>query len=453
MIAGPELVTQPTAKESPEMVTVSKSATAIGGGRVLALLLAAYILNLVDRQIVGVLAIPIKSDLAMTDTQLGLLGGFAFVLFYTVMGVPIGWLADRKSRVGIVAVSVAIWSLFTATCGATQSFVQLLLARVGVGVGEAGGVAPSHSLISDYFPPEKRGRALAIFSLGSPVGSALGILFGGWIASQFHWRTAFWFLGTIGIVLAPLIYLSIREPTRGRLDEPGRAKEEEPVPFFEAIRSICALPSFWLLAIGSAASALPSAGLVFWFPSYLRRSFGLDLMEISLFQGSIMLIGGGLGTWLGGWFSDRAGRAGPGGYALVPAIGFLIAAPMFLVAMFSPSLAIAWLPYLIWQAVAIGWLGPIIAAVQQIVAPKIRATASAAFLCINNIIGYGFGTFIMGFLSDYMTAAHGRGALRYAMLLSLSFYLIAFIVTGAAAFRLRTDWYANRARSTAASRL
>src|SRR3954471_7715037 len=193
------------------------------GGRVLLILLLAYIFNFIDRQIIGVLAVPIKADLALSDTQLSLMGGIAFALFYSGLAIPIAWLADRRSRVNIIALSIGLWSLFTAACGFAQGFWHLFLARMGAGIGEAGGVAPSYALVSDYYPREKRGRALAFFSLGIPIGSALGVFFGGWLASHLSGRSAFLIIGLVGLPPALAIKLLISEPPRGQFDTPGIA--------------------------------------------------------------------------------------------------------------------------------------------------------------------------------------------------------------------------------------
>src|SRR6185295_18195762 len=189
------------------------------GGRVLLILLFAYIFNFIDRQIIGVLALPIKAELSLSDKQLGLMGGIAFALFYSGLAIPIAWLADRRSRVRIIAGSVALWSLFTAACGLSQNFWHLFLARMGVGIGEAGGVAPSYALISDFYPKARRGRALAFFSLGIPIGSALGVFFGGWIASHLDWRSAFLIVGLAGLPAALLVKLFVPEPPRGGYDD------------------------------------------------------------------------------------------------------------------------------------------------------------------------------------------------------------------------------------------
>ncbi|HEY0327164.1 MAG TPA: MFS transporter, partial [Allosphingosinicella sp.] len=213
------------------------------GGRVLAILLLAYIFNFIDRQIIGVLAIPIKAELQLTDTQLSLMGGIAFALFYSGIAIPVAWLADRKNRVNIIAFSVALWSAFTALCGLAQNFWHLFLARMGVGIGEAGGVAPSYALISDFFPKERRARALALFSLGIPIGSALGVFFGGWIASNLDWRSAFLIVGLAGLPAALLVRIGIKEPVRGGFDTAdGQASEPAP-PFGVVAAQLARTPS------------------------------------------------------------------------------------------------------------------------------------------------------------------------------------------------------------------
>ncbi len=411
-----------------------------GGGKVLAVLLLAYVFNFIDRQIIGILAVPIKSDLRLSDSQLGLMGGLAFALFYTGLGIPIAWLADRKSRVTIIGVSVAVWSAFTALCGVAQNFWQLFLARMGVGIGEAGGVAPSYSLVSDYFPPERRARALAIFSFGIPVGSALGIFFGGWIAMHVDWRSAFIIVGLAGLPVAALVKFGLRDPVRGGFDSGAGAGDVAP-PFSTVARTLAAKPSFWLLSFGAASGSILGYGLIFWLPSFFARSFGLELGQVSLFYGSIVLIGGVAGTWLGGWLGDRVGKANPGAYALIPAICFLLAAPAYAAGLFAPSRELAWFLFLIPQMLGLAWLGPIIAAVQHIVPPNMRATASAGFLFINNLIGIGFGTWFVGRMSDQMTVAYGQDSLRYSILYTLGFYLLSSALYFLAARRLGRDWY------------
>jgi len=402
--------------------------------RVLLLLLFAYVFNFIDRNIAGVLAVPIREEFQLSDTALSKLG-IAFGIFYAVIAIPIAWAADRKSRVNIIAGAIAVWSIFTAACGMVQNYAQLVVARMGVAVGEAGGIAPSYSLISDYFPREERSRALAFYSLGIPIGSAMGIFFGGWLATHLSWRSAFVIVGVLGLPAALLIRFLIPEPARGRFDAvPANAP-----PFMETVRSMLATPSFWLLSFGAASGSILGYGLIFWLPSFFNRSFDLTLDQVGWFYGSIVLVGGCLGTWLGGWFGDRLGPSRPGGYALIPAVCFLVTAPTFALGLFAPDLWLAWLLFTVGQMLALAWLGPVITAVQHIVLPSMRATASASFLFINNLIGIAFGIYFLGWLSDAMKAAHGADSLKYSILYGLGFYLLAAVFYLFAATRLRTD--------------
>lgn len=412
-----------------------------GGARVLAILLVAYIFNFIDRQIIGILAVPIKAELGLSDRQLGLMGGLAFALFYSGLAIPIAWLADRRSRVNIIAASVALWSAFTAACGLAQNFWQLFLARMGVGIGEAGGVAPSYALISDFYPKERRARALALFSLGIPIGSALGVFFGGWIASHLDWRSAFLIVGLAGLPAALMVKLFVPEPVRGGFDSADGSASEPAPPFLVVTGALAASPSFWLLSFGAASGSILGYGLIFWLPSFFNRSHGLGLADVGLFYGSIVLVGGMAGTWLGGWFADRTGSGRPALYALIPAISFLIAAPTFALGVMVPSLVLAWFLFTVGQMFALAWLGPVIAAVQHIVPPNMRAAASANFLFINNLIGIGFGIFFLGFMSDTMTEVYGKESLRYSILFGLGFYLVSAALYFLASRVISQDWW------------
>ena len=402
------------------------------------MLILVYTFNFIDRQIVGILAGPIKAELALTDTQLGMMGGLAFALFYTALGVPIGLLADRRSRTWIMTAALALWSGFTALCGVAQNFWQLFLARMGVGVGEAGGVAPAYSLIADYFPPNERARALAVYSFGIPVGSAAGIFLGGWIASAIDWRTAFIVVGLAGLALAPLFRLAVREPLRGRFDPP-RATPEAP-PFGVVMRTLAAKPSFWLLAFGAGSCSILGYGLIFWLPSFFARTFELELMQVSQFYGSIILVGGIIGIWAGGWLGDRLGSASRAAYARIPAIAFLIAAPCYAIGVLSNSLPLTYAMFLIPQALGLMWLGPVLSAVQHLAPASMRTTASAIFLFINNLIGIGLGTVLFGLISDRLAPSFGDQSLRYSILIGLSFYLVSAGLFFLASRRLDRDW-------------
>ena len=408
------------------------------GARVLSVLLLAYIFNFIDRNIIGVLAVPIREEFGLSDTALGDLG-IVFGIFYATIAIPIAWLADRRSRVNIIAASVAVWSLFTAACGLVQGYAQLVVARMGVAVGEAGGIAPSYALIADYYPKRQRARALAFFSLGIPIGSALGVFFGGWLAAHLSWRTAFLIVGLAGLPAALLIKLLVPEPARGRFDRtPGEAAP----PLATVARTLAGNPSFWLLSFGAASGSILGYGLIFWLPSFFNRSFDLPLADVGWFYGSIVLVGGGAGTWLGGWLGDRLGPARPGAYALIPAVCFLGTAPAFAAGLFAPNLYAAWALFALGQMLALAWLGPVISAIQHIVAPSMRATASASFLFINNLIGIAFGIYFLGWLSDAMKAAHGVDSLRYSILYGLVFYLLSAFLYLLASRRLAKDWVA-----------
>jgi MFS family permease len=411
-----------------------------GGGRVLAILLLAYIFNFIDRQIIGVLAVPIRAEFDLDDKTLSYLG-VVFALFYSTIAIPIAWLADRKSRVGIIAASVAIWSLFTASCGMVQNYGQLVAARMGVAFGEAGGIAPSYSLIADYFPKSRRSRALAIFSLGIPLGSALGIFFGGWLASHLSWRSAFLIVGLAGLPAALLIKLLIRDPERGALDSEDGAPVQVAPPLGTVMGALARNPSFWLLSFGAASGSILGYGLIFWLPSFFNRSFDLPLSQVGWFYGSIVLIGGVAGTWLGGWIGDRVGPSQPGRYALIPATCFLIAAPAFALGLFAPNLIVAWLLFTFGQMLALAWLGPVISAVQHIVPANMRSTTSASFLFINNLIGIAVGNYFLGWMSDRLKAEHGADSLQYSILYGLAFYLLSALLYFVASKRLARDWY------------
>jgi MFS family permease len=404
----------------------------------LGMLLLVYTFNFIDRIILGILVPPIKAELHLTDTELGLLGGTAFALFYTGLGVPIGWLADRVNRVWIIAISLSLWSAFSAATGLSHSFIQLFIARLGVGIGEAGGVAPAYSIISDYFPPAKRARALAIYSFGIPIGSAAGLLFGGLIAATVSWRVAFIVVGALGLILAPAFGYTVREPARGGLDAAARAR---PIPKLRQVAALLAGKiSFWTLSLGAAASSVMGYGTFFWLPSFFVRSYHLSLTQVSWYLGTITLVGGVTGIWLGGFLADRLGSHSRSAYALVPAGAFALTIPLYALGVLAPP-SVWTLPlFLLPIALALAWLGPTICAIQHLVPPDMRALASALFLFINNLIGLGLGTVLIGRLSDHFAGQYGSDSLRYAILSGTGFYLIAALLFVIAARHLSREW-------------
>jgi len=404
---------------------------------VLAMLLLVYIFNFVDRQILAILAAPIQAELGLSDGQMGLLGGLAFALLYSTLAVPLAWLADRTSRSWVITGSLILWSGFTALCGAAHGFWHIFLARLGVGIGEAGGVAPSYAVIADYFPSHRRAFALSIYSLGIPLGSAAGVLAGGYIAASVDWRAAFVAVGCAGILIAPLFKLLVRDRR-----EPIAAGVSVEVPRFGTVAAtLAAKPSFWLLSFGAASSSMLGYGLAFWLPSLLQRSFGLDLIATSHFIGAILLLGGVIGMLAGGWLGDRLGAQDRAWFAYVPACAFVIGVPFFAAGIYSGSARLAFILFLIPQAMAYVWLGPILSAVQHLVGPASRATAAALFLLINNLIGLGGGIYALGALSDALTPVYGAEALRYSMLYALGLYGLAALLMALAGPRLRRDWH------------
>ena len=425
---------------SASPVTPAPQAASLGyRSYVLVVLVLVYTFNFIDRQIVGILAVPIKAELHLTDSQLGLMGGLAFALFYTLLGIPIARMADRVSRTGIMTVALALWSLMTAVCGLTHSFVQLFLARVGVGVGEAGGVAPAYSLICDYFPAKERARALSVYSFGIPTGAALGIVLGGYITSLMSWRMAFFIVGLAGLLMTPLLKLTVREPERGALDPKPAAAARAPT-LLEVIAVLARKASFWGLSLGAASASMMGYGLFFWAPSFLVRSFHMSLLQASLSFGALVLVGGLIGIWFGGALADRYGEKRKAMYAYIPAMAFLATLPFYAAGVLSTTLWISFAVLLVPTALGLAWLGPVLAAVQHLVPGNMRATASALFLFINNLIGIGLGTTLIGVVSDLTRARFGSESLRYAILAGTSFYLIAALLLFFAGRKLAKDW-------------
>ena len=400
---------------------------------VLAMLLLVYTFNFLDRQILSILAQPVKADLGLTDTQLGLLGGLAFAALYSTLAIPLALLADRTSRSWVITGSLAVWSLFTALCGTAQGFAQMFLYRLGVGVGEAGGVAPSYALISDYFPPERRARALAIYSLGIPLGAAGGVLLGATIAQAVDWRTAFVTVGLAGVLIAPAFRLLVR-------DKPRPAPAADRIPVGRVFAILAAKPSFWLLAFGAASGSMCGYGVAFWLPSLMQRSFGLGLVETGQFFGALLLTGGVAGVLAGGFWGDRLGMRGKRWYALLPAICYLAGAPLFIAGVLSHSVTTASVLFLLPQALVYVWLGPVLTAVQHLVPATMRASASASFLLINNLIGLGLGSWTIGALSEALTPGYGPDALRFAIAIALGFYGLAGVLMLLASRTLERDW-------------
>lgn len=407
---------------------------------VLFILIVVYTFNFLDRQIVSILGPSIKAELGLTDGQLGMMVGLSFALLYSILGVPIAWLADRFSRTWIITISLTVWSGFTALCGTATSFAQMFAYRMGVGVGEAGGVAPSYSLIADYFPPSQRARALAFFSFGIPIGTALGVLFGGLIAAHIDWRAAFVIVGVAGVILAPILRLTVKDPARGGVVlAPGEAPARAP-SFGKVMATLLPKKSFWLLAFGAASSSICGYGVAFWLPTFFMRSLDLTLVQTSWFYAGISLIGGVFGIGLAGWVADKLGGRSRSAYPLVPAACFLIAMPIFFLAVNSPSALLAFFLFLIPTGLNLAWLGPVVTAVQHLVPAAMRSTASATFLLINNLLGIAVGLWYFGAASDFLRPQFGEESMRYAIYSGLGFYLLASLLLFLASRTIKRDW-------------
>lgn len=413
------------------------------GGILLALLTFSYILNVVDRQLVSVLAVPIKAELRLSDTELGLLGGLAFALFYTSLAIPIAWLADRWSRPRVIGIAIGIWSLFTLLCGFASSFLQFFLLRVGVGVGEAGGVAPAHAMISDNFPAEGRARAIGLYSMGLPIGSAAGLFLGGWIASLWGWRMAFIAIGLVGLLFTPIFAMTVRDAAAARRKRDAEKAAEETAgkgpSLMQTATSLLREPSFTLLAFGAGFGSLAGYGMTFWLPSFAARTLRLPLLDIAQYGSIIALVGGVFGIWLSNWLGDRFGARNRAAYAMVPAVAAVLIVPLYAAAILNRDLVLALPLFLLPTILSVAWLGPVLAAVQNIVSPSVRATASALFLLVNNLMGFVGGTLIFGALSDYFATRFGPDSLQVALLIGLGFYLVSALLFALAARRLATD--------------
>lgn len=404
---------------------------------VLVSLLVVYTINFVDRQIVGILAIPIKHELALTDSQLGMMGGLAFALFYTALGIPASALADKTNRTWVITIALALWSAMTALCGTANSFAQLFLARMGVGVGEAGGVAPAYALICDYFPREQRARALSFYTLGIPIGSSLGIVAGGYLSTVISWRVAFITVGVAGILVAVIFRSTVREPTRGLLDSTSATSFKSPAEVLQFLRT---KPAFWYLALGNAVASMMTYGTSFWLPSFLSRSFRLSTWHSSLAFGLLMLLGGTIGSLVGGTLGDRYGLKSRRVYAVFPAIALTIAVPFYAIGLSCDALWKCLVLLLVPIALGLTWLGSVISAAQHLVPPGSRATASAIYTFLNSLIGIGLGTLLIGMLSDFLHGHFGEQALRYAILSSTAVYVVAAGFFLLAARSIQRDW-------------
>ncbi|MCE2392375.1 MAG: MFS transporter [Proteobacteria bacterium] len=389
--------------------------TAIAGARyALGLLLVVYVFNHIDRQIMNILIEPVRIELQATDAQMGLLVGVAFALFYTFAGLPVARWADRGSRRTLISLALAVWSALTAACGLARNYFELLLARIGVGIGEAGCTPPAHSLISDYFPAERRATALSFYQVGVPIGTLLGMAFGGWMADTLGWRLAFMVVGLPGLLLAVVVRTTLREPRRGQADAPTTDVSVQPVP--EVLRFLWRMHSLRHALVATAVQTLALAAQASWHAPFLMRVYGLSATQAGFALGLIAGAPGGISTFAGGWLGDRLGLRDLRWYLWLPALGAVASIPFSLLAYTAESApaAIAFLVAATLFNHLYSGLGHAVA--QSLVKPRMRAVMSAVALFMMNLVGFGLGPWLAGIASDAFRPVYGEESIRYALL-------------------------------------
>ncbi len=408
---------------------VATEATARAGvparpGLVLGALTFVYVLNFLDRQLIGILAKPIQDSLQVTDGQLGLIGGLYFAMFYCFIAIPVGWFADRTSRVGVLSLACGIWSAATAACGLAANYTQLVIARMMVGFGEAGGVPPSYAIITDTYPPGKRAAALGVYNLGPAIGAALGVAFGAAVAQRFGWRMPFIVVGAIGIVTALLVWLLIREPERGALD---RQAGEAPAKagFWSTLRMFFTNPVLVLAAFGSGATQFVTYGLGNFAVLFLMREKGMALGDVAIWYALVLALGMGGGMVISGRVIDRMTRRSRAGYAIAPALSLAVAMPFYLGFIWAPGWQLALVLLGVVMVFNYFYLAASVALVQEEVRPNQRVLSGALLLLVMNFIGLGLGPTWVGQASDWFKAHGDAHGLQSALYTLTPFYLIA----------------------------
>ena len=431
-----EAATPGAASSEPQIMPFSPGYTRYAMG----LLLGIYIVNFLDRQVVNILAEPIKNDLGLADWQLGLMSGLAFAVFYTFLGIPIARLAERKNRAFIIGGAVAAWSGFTALCATAGNFWQLIAYRIGVGVGEAGCTPPAHSLIVDYVPKEKRASALAFYSMGTPIGGLLGLVMGGIVADAYGWRAAFLVAGAPGLLFAALAFFTLKEPRRV-LAAHAKGVAVASATFSQTMAYLLKRRTFWFIAFAAAIKAFIGYGHAPFTASFFLRNHKAEVAQLAddfglgpvgflgLALGLISGTAGAIGSWVGGWIADKYGRHDKRAYMVAPALASLITIPVYIVAMTIDSAATALFILAINAFLGTLWYGPVYGTGQSVVPPHMRATAAAILLFIINLVGLGLGPLAVGLLSDWLNKGLGLGpgdGVRWALIIASLFGLVAF---------------------------
>ncbi len=408
---------------------------------VLFVLTLVYAFNFIDRQILVILQGSIAAELGLSDTQLGWLSGLAFALFYVTAGIPIAIWADRGNRRNIVALALTVWSGMTALSGMAQNFWHLLAARLGVGIGEAGGSPPSHSMISDYFPPERRGTAISIYSTGIYLGILVGYLLGGWIDQTFGWRVAFFVVGVPGILLALVVRFTVREPIRGMSENIAGIEQ---LKLGELAPRLWALRSFRYLALGGGVTAFGLYGTGNFAPLFLARSHGMSSAEIGVVLALLVGFGGMGGTAGGGWLADKLGGKDKRWYLWVPIMGGVIAGPTAIAAFLVQDTTVALTIYFVAVFTSAVYLGPLIAISHTLVPQRARALTSAILFFILNLVGMGMGPLSTGMISDSLKPEYGDNSLRYAMVIISCISALTLLLFYLASRHLNADLAAQK---------
>ncbi len=405
---------------------------------VIGILLVVYTLNFIDRQIIAILSPAIKADLGISDTQLGLLKGFAFAMFYAIFSIPIARLADKKNRVNIISISIVFWSGMTALCGAAGNFWHLLWARVGVGIGEAGCSPPAHSLVSDYFHKEERATALGLYSLGIPLGSLFGILLGGWLVASLGWRWTFVAVGLPGVLLGILVKLTLKEPKRGAAEPPKILDAEVDVTpqesvarasILETFEIVWGIKSFRILIYGSALVAFAIFGFNLWMVDFLVRTHELSYAQLTLPLALGIGIGGAVGTVSGGAICDLWVRKNISHYFTFLALVHTLSVPLYIFAMWTSSSTLCFIVLFFVFMLHSSAAGPCYALVQNLSPLKMRAFAAALYLFVLSAIGQGFGPVYIGGISDLLAGTMGEAdGLQFALISLAPFWIVAAII-------------------------
>lgn len=398
---------------------------------VLGVLCFVYVLNFLDRQLLSILAKPIQDELNISDGQIGLITGLYFALFYCTISIPVGWLADRTNRVKLVAVACGLWSAATVACGVASNYPQLVVARMAVGVGEAGGVPPSYAIISDYFGPGARGTALGLFNLGPAIGQMLGVAFGASIAAAYDWRSAFVAVGAVGVATAVLVFFTVREPRRGGLDNHPQTPEADQAPR-EGFWKTCAMffnrPVLRLTALAGGATQFVTYALLNFATLFLMREKGMTLSQVALWYALVIGIAGGAGIFLAGrladWLVPKTKRA----YAWLPAVSLTLAVPFYVGFVWAPTWQLSLLFLTVPMFLNYFYLSPSVALVQEEVKPHQRVLSGALLLLVMNMIGLGLGPTYLGAVSDAFKATHPDNPLQLALYTLVPFYILAVVL-------------------------